>query len=135
MQRTLTLVLGLALLSGAPGCNTAPVAANADRVNIKNYPNIEVDASLGYWIVSSAPIESRDGGILKVSTPIRFETSHQSDISIQYKYTFFDGRGMPISSQADFRYMQIPARTQVFLEGSALDANAASWRLFVRPAR
>ena len=44
----------------------------ADPVNIRNYPAIEVEQVLGPYIVGSEPVVTRDNGILKVVTPIRF---------------------------------------------------------------
>jgi hypothetical protein len=107
MQKAIALGFTVSCLALC-GCHsepppTLPTPLRADPVSMQNYPNIEVEQILGPWMVGSDPVVSNDGGIMKVMTPIRFEGGPGAhDLGIQYKYTFFDAKGMPLAQQNDY---------------------------------
>lgn len=128
----------LAVMAG-PGCQQdtvkAPYGGKQDPLPAQSYPQIAVDGPLQPFLAFDAPKVSRDGGVLKVVTPVRLQSDKGYESDLQYRYTFLDAGGLPLRSQADWRYVRLPSRRQVFLEGNAMDTTASDWRLEVRTAR
>lgn len=136
--RSIVLTVALAPSLLVTGCDTvkAPASAKPDQLAPVAYPQIVVDHELDGLIVYSAPKIER-ARIMSVVVPIR-ATTNTADLRVQYRFFFLDRNGVPIGSDQngpDWRYTQLPSRSQVFLSGNAIDAGAEDWRLEIRPAR
>lgn len=128
---------GIAMGVGLAGCNDpvkAPYAGKQDPLARTSYPQITVEGPLQPFLAFDAPVVTKPSGVLKVVTPVRLQSDGQES-NVQYRYIFLDAGGMPLRAQADWRYLRMPSRQQVFLEGNALDTTASDWRLEVRPSR
>lgn len=138
MNRLTVVAAAGALASGLlSGCNDpvkAPYGGKQDPLPAGQYPKITVEGPLQPFLAFEAPKVSRDSGVLKVVTPVRLQSDGQES-NVQYRYIFLDAGGLPMRAQPDWRYLRLPSRQQVFLEGNALDTGASDWRLEVRPSR
>ena len=139
MTARILLVLTAALPALAlSGCDTtkAPASSRPDPLPAAAYPQIVIDRELEGLIVNGVPKIDR-ARIMSVVVPIR-ATTDRADLRVQYRFIFLDKNGVPIGSDQngpDWRYTQLPSRSQVFLSGNAIDAGAEDWRMEVRPAR
>ena len=130
------VVLGVAL--GLGGCKTQdpnmpPGSPGADT--LPGYPQIVAMDGLGRWIVGEPAIVEHDPGkLMRVTQPIRSITDTQH-LRVQYRFVYLDSSGRPMRAQEEWRYIVIPARTQVFLDGNSLSTEAQDWRLEIRSAR
>ncbi len=118
------------------GCDTikAPDPVRKDTLPIEAYSQQVVLGGLKQWVVSSKPIVERGvGEPLRVTVPLRSVTD--KNINIQYRFEWMDAKGRPVKDDSGWRFKTISARTQIFLEANALDANVTNWRLQVRPAQ
>jgi hypothetical protein len=125
--------LGAGLGATLAGCDTtaAPYAGRLDPA--QPYPKVSVAPALNQFVAFTEPIVTPGVGDkpLAVVTPCR---STQDGITrVQYQYEWFDEAGRPVG-ESGWKYVVIPARTQVFLEANALTTKAKDWRLTVRPA-
>lgn len=130
------LALALALAAGCRGPNTAqaPDPATPDPVSAAAYPQIVALEDLGDYVSTDRPIVTRaPGQPLSVVVPVRLRSDRE--VSAQYRFIFFDDAGRPTRQQQEWRFTTLPARSQIFLEGAALDPQAQDWRLEIRPAR
>lgn len=133
----LAAAAGLTAVGFIAGCNDpvkAPYGGKQDPLPAGQYPKITVEGPLQPFLAFENPKVSRDSGVLKVVTPVRLQSDGQES-NVQFRYIFLDAGGMPMRAQPDWRYVRLPSRQQVFLEGNALDAGASDWRLEVRPSR
>lgn len=130
----------LAMGMGLVGCQTdrtkAPGGAAADPLPAWQYPKVEAAGGLSPHLVVSAPVvtagtETRP---MSVVAGVR-STWDKSVLNVQYRYFFFDEQGRPLNANPDWRFAKLPPRSQVFLEGSAMDTTARDWRLQIRPAQ
>lgn len=130
------MITAAAFILPLAACDTvkAPGSAGADPLPRDNYPKVEVEGPLVGWIVVSKPTVTTDG-VMKVSTPIRLKSDSGEYANIQYMYTFFDSAGVPLRTQTEWKFLKLEPRTQTFLQGNALDSNAADWRLNIRSGR
>ncbi len=136
-RRVLSIVtlLGITILSAGSlvGCDTTAAPFGGRRDPVMNYPKISTTGSLANLIAFTEPTvtPATETTPLHVVTPCR---STQDGITrVQYQYEWFDANGRPLDPSG-WKYIVIPARTQVFLEGNALTSKATDWRLTVRPA-
>lgn len=129
-----------AILLAAPclliGCDTtkAPHAADPDPIAPVQYPQIAAEGKLGDHLFYAKPIIRREAGTpMKVTVPLRLRDD--KPVNAQYRFTFLDVAGAPLDPPMDWRFMVLPPRLQVFMEGSAMSAAADDWRLEIRPAK
>ncbi len=117
------------------GCDTtkAPASSRPDPLPAAAYPQIVIDRELEGLIVNGVP-KVDHARIMAVTVPIRAVTE-RADLRAQYRFIFLDRNGVPIGESPDWRWTQLPSRSQVFLSGNATDAGAEDWRLEIRPAR
>lgn len=102
------------------------------------YPQVVVSPDLAGWLAADRPIVGygeTGNGPLTVTVPVRTLVSKGETIRVQYKFSFFDKLGRPIAPEGDWRYVRMPANTQRFFEGNALDQRAQDWQLEIRTAR
>lgn len=134
--------LCLAVLAVAPACSNSsstyrpPGAAGMDPLPGDQYPKVEAAEGLSSYIVVSG-VEATPASAtapMNVVVAIRSQTEYQ-EIEAQYRFFFFDEKNRPLDTQPDWRRVRLPSRSQVFLEGSAMETNAVDWRLQIRPAR
>lgn len=136
------MVVGLAtiLAAGLPGagCKSSdkpPPGAMADPTLMENYPTVVALEGLQPYIGVSAPVEDRTPGQpLGVKVPVRALTNG-AELNVQYRFFWLDEQQVPVQEEGEWRYMRMPARSQVFMSGNALDGRATRWRLEIRPAR
>jgi hypothetical protein len=124
---------------GVIGCGDkvkAPPAGKRDLLSPDAYPRNVVTDKLDKAIVFGEPAvdEATDKKPMRVLQPVRNTANY--GVSIQYQFEFFDSTGRPLTkTQQGWRYARLESRVEKFLEATALDANAADWRLVVRSAR
>lgn len=128
-------LLGITVVAAGQlvGCDTTAAPFGGRRDPVMNYPKISTTGSLTNLIAFTEPTvtPATESTPLHVVTPCR---STQDGITrVQYQYEWFDANGRPLDPSG-WKYIVIPARTQVFLEGNALSSKAVDWRLTVRPA-
>ncbi len=140
MKRSKVEWIGLGLALCAVGLVLAcrhsrrrPGEPNPDPVAYANYPQIATLERLHRYIVVSKVIED-PGPPLSVTSVVRAKT-RTDEWDVQYRYFFLDEAGRPLEADPDWRFMHLPARTQMYMEGNALDSTAVDWRLEIRPAR
>ena len=127
------IALGLGACTPTPSPNTPPGSPSPDP--LPGYPQIVVMDGLGPWLVAEPGIiEHPPGGLLRITQPIR-SASENTHIRVQYRFIYLDAQGRPMRAQEEWRYMVIPALTQVFMDGNALSSEAVDWRLEIRSAR
>ncbi len=132
--------LGVAVMViGAAGCkssqdpNMPPGSPGVDA--LPGYPQIVTMDGLGQWLVAEPSIiQHEPGKLLRVTQPIRSITDYQH-LRVQYRFIYMDAQGRPMRAPEEWRYIVVPARTQVFMEGNALSTEAVDWRLEIRSAR
>lgn len=118
------------------GCDTvkAPHAPEPDPLGPLAYPKISTEGELGKHLYYVKPIVRRDEAVpLKVTVPLRLRDD--KPVNAQYRFTFLDRDGAPLDPPMDWRFMVLPPRLQVFMEGTAINDAAVDWRLEVRPAK
>jgi uncharacterized protein YcfL len=135
MNKLLAVVLTACALAGcASPRQTGPIPAANDPIPLEAYPKITVPYALAPYIVA-APTTVVEGGVLKVTTPIRLTSNPGQWAKVQYRYIFLDSRGLPVRSQPEWQPATLEPHQQVFLSANSLDSNATDWRLEIRPQR
>jgi len=136
-MKRLTLLAGLIAIAGTlPACNTvkAPHAAKPDPISEVMYPQIATQGNLGNVLSYAKPIvREQPGAPMAVTVPIRLRDD--KPVNAQYRYTFLGADGGPVGGTQDWRFMVLPPRLQVFMEGLADSQEAVDWRLEIRPAQ
>lgn len=127
-----SLVLFFGLIELACNDPHAPARGRDDPLPREDYPQIAVLEGLRDAVVISH-VDQTPGPPLRIQTTVRNRTD-STERHVQYRYFFLDG-GKPENPNPDWHYMHLPARTEVFMQGNALDASAKEWRLEIRPAR
>ena len=132
-----TFLLSLIAISmfAAVGCSTAPPAGVGDEVNVGEYPKIVAAEGLHKGVVFSQPVVERPTELrpMRVSVPVRATTNYP--LNVQYRFTFFDIEGREMRNNQGWRFMNLPSKVGMTMDGVALDTSAVDWRLTVRPAR
>lgn len=132
-----TTALSLALASAAlfVGCtSTAPPAAKIEHVSHAAYPRVVAQDGMDDILAAGEEVVTKsESGALNVTVPVRVLSP--KDVRSQYRFTFLDERNRPLRPETDWQYKLLPAKSQVFLEATALDPQAVDWRLEVRPNR
>lgn len=127
------LVVGVSIAACSPPDRRGPDPAGGDPLLRANYPNVVVMEQLAPYIVVSEPVVERtEVGSLRVSVPVRAATRVEN-LNTQYRFDFLDEQGRPIRPEQSWRFIQLPSRTQRFLEATSLDDRAVDWRLEIRP--
>lgn len=120
-------------------CVKAPARIDEDLLPCEEYPQIVVIGGLKGWIAAGSNIVQELGPPLKVTVPVRAltdaEDDHDGTLHVQYRFFFLDEKGVPLNRSPDWHLLEMPSRTQVFMQANATDLNAMSWRLEIRPAR
>lgn len=125
----------MAVCAGCKDGSKPPPGAMADPVLIENYPRVVALDGLQPYIGVAPPVEERTPGQpLKVTVPVRALTNG-AELNVQYRFLWLDSRQSPTQPEGDWRYVRMPARSQIFMQGNALDDRATDWRLEIRPAR
>lgn len=137
--QTIAILAGvLTLVSAAGGCSDKtkpPPGAMNDPILVENYPGVVALDGLQPYIGVSAPVIERGGGQpLKVTVPVRAMTNG-AELNVQYRFLWLNPQQVPTQPEGDWRYVRMPARTQIFMSGNALDDRATDWRLEIRTAR
>lgn len=132
-----TACLAAALLATSlmVGCDTTrpPGAATPDPLSAAAYPQIAALGRLDDYLSFDKPVvTTAPESPMTVVTPVRLRSDEE--VSAQYRYIFFDKSGAPLRQQAEWRFITLPSRSQVFLRGTSFEP-AADWRLEIRPAR
>ncbi len=133
LQTGCFLLLIAALLVSCKPIPKAPPAGQADPFPARHYPQITVADKLDDF-VGFGPPNVNEGPPMTVTVPIRVLVD-QGDLSVQYRFLFFDASGRVLNANRDWKYMQLPELTRVFMEGTSLGNGAENWSLEVRPAR
>ncbi|MEL6740111.1 MAG: DUF1425 domain-containing protein [Planctomycetota bacterium] len=129
----------LALVAALPACVTndnVPPGARQDPVPGAAYPAIAIERPLQQFAVvdpEGIRIDRPTGtSPLRVSVPVR-STAYQQ-MSVQYRYLWFDGAGRPIGDSG-WRFASLDPGLQSFFEANATTTRAEQYRLEVRTAR
>ena len=134
MRRTIVSVMTGVVIAGAlAGCDTTAKPFGGRLDPAQPYPKVSTAPSLSKFVAFTEPTVTPGGGSspLAVVTPCR--STQDGTTRVQYQYEWFDEAGRPVG-ESGWKYVVIPARQQVFLEGNALSTTAKDWRLTVRPA-
>lgn len=124
----------LLMTIGLVACHPKPPpAGQPDPFPARHYPQITVAEKLDEF-VGFGPPNVIDGPPMTVAVPIRVLVD-QGDLNVQYRFLFFDSAGRILNPDRDWKYMQLPPLTRMFMEGTSLGNDAAKWNLEVRPAR
>jgi uncharacterized protein YcfL len=126
------------VLTGCSAIDKPPHAVKADNVSEAQYPQIATEGNLGNHLSYAKPIVRPPGQApgqtpMRVTVPIRLRDNKA--VNAQYRFTFLGADGGPVGQAMDWRFMVLPPRLQVFMEGSAMDMQAVDWRLEIRPAK
>jgi hypothetical protein len=133
------MACGLAIgLGGLGGCATQDPAMPPGEPGaemLSGYPRVVAMDGLDRWLVADPAIVDRpEGGLLRVTQPIRSITDYEH-LRVQFRFAYLDAQGRPMRAAEEWRYIVVPARTQVFMDGNALSTEAVDWRLEIRSAR
>ena len=135
---TLTKIGCAAFMFGlAIGCDSvkAPPGGHVDQLPEGQYPRIVAAEGLQEAIVFGERVVD----VSTTAKPMRVTQAarnvHDETIRVQYRFEFFDASGRPLKSNLGWRYLEMPSRQEIFLEGAAMEPTATEWRLTVRPAR
>lgn len=130
------MALGVMMAAGACATKDPVMAPGQPGVDqLGEYPQIVTMDGLGQWLVAEpAIVDHPTAGLLQVTQPIRSITEYQH-LRVQYRFIYLDRMGRPLRSQEEWRYIVIPSRAQVFLDGTSLSTEAEDWRLEIRSAR
>ncbi len=114
-------------VKGPPGALRDPMRADA-------YPRIAVLEGLQRWLYFNDPIvtPSTADKPMRVTVPMRLV--YDAPREIQFRFEYFGADSRPLRS-GGWRFRHLEPRTQIYLDGNALETQAADWRLEVRPAR
>lgn len=140
MNRSLLLTVALApivMLNSCAGDGTrSPGSAGVDPLPSDQYPQVEVTGGLSpYIVISGADVRpSTESTPMSVVSAVR-STWDKDVLNVQYRYYFFDETNRPLNPDPDWRFAKMPPRSQIFMEGFALDTTARGWRLQIRPAQ
>lgn len=122
------------------GCKTdtvkAPGSAGVDQLPADQYPKVEATGGLSpYLVISGANVTpGTDTKPMSVMSAVR-STWDKDVLNVQYRYFFFDEKNTPLDTDPAWRFVKLPPRSQVYMEGKAMDTNAKDWRLQIRPAQ
>ena len=137
MKRLTPLAVLFTAAFALTACNTIskpPHAVKPDTVSEARYPQIATEGNLGNHLSYAKPIVRMDGQTpMRVTVPIRLRDD--KPVNAQYRFTFLAADGAPVGPPMDWRFMVLPPRLQVFMEGSAASPQAVDWRLEIRPAK
>lgn len=139
-MKTLIPTIGVLTLALTCGCQSdrykSPGSAGVDPLPADQYPQAEVTGGLSpYLVISGANITpSTDAKPMSVVSAVR-STWDKNVLNVQYRYFFFDEHHTPLDPDPDWHFAKFPPRSQVYLEGFAMDTTARDWRLQIRPAQ
>lgn len=125
--------IGVTMIGLASGCDTTAKPYGGRLDPAQPYPKVSVAPPIYELVAFEEPRVTPGEGDrpLYVVTPCR--STQDGTTRVQYQYEWFDDAGRPLDASG-WKYVIIPARTQVFLEANALSSRAKDWRLTVRPA-
>jgi len=137
-MKMFALIPSLLVVFVITGCSQVvdepPHAVKPDNVSEAQYPQIATEGNLANHLSYAKPIVRDDGPTpIRVTVPIRLRDN--KPVNAQYRFTFLGADGAPADQPMDWRFMVLPPRLQVFMEGSALSNEAVDWRLEIRPAK
>jgi len=118
------------------GCTKPPAAMRQDRLEAEDYPQKVALEGLHRAVVVGDPIVTPSTADIpmRVTVPVRSVHSGAA-LNVQYRFEFFGPDKRPLRSNLGWKFISLEPRVQMFLEGNAMEAAAADWRLILRPAR
>lgn len=133
---TLLLLAALALPACQQDRTHSPGSAGVDPLPADQYPKVEATGGLSpHLVISGANVTpGTDTKPMSITSAVR-SIWDKDVLNVQYRYFFFDEKGTPLDADPDWRFVKLPPRSQVFMEGFAPDTNARDWRLQIRPAQ
>jgi uncharacterized protein YcfL len=131
----LTALLGLLTLGALlAACDATPAPPRAEQFGGWKYPKINVQNDLQHDIAADNPIVTQDAITpMRITIPLR--DLRQSDLDIQYHFTFLDKNGHQLQPDTGWIYVRLPSSTQVRITGAALDTAAVDWFVDLRKGR
>lgn len=131
------VVVSAAALFLGSGCDNvqSPHSVRRDLLPNKHYPTVTVEASLEDALVIDAPKVTPGDSERPLTVIIPLRNVEDNEIHIQYRMEFFDSAGRPMTRGDQWRFKTLPSRTQVFLEGGAIDTKSVDYRAIIRSAR
>lgn len=137
-MKTHGLIAASLLASAAftmPACtvqrDTSPYAGQPDPDRPDVNPRIiastpDLMLALGF----DEPIVVRENDILRASVPTR--SLGDERYLLDYRFVFYDERGMEIEPVMGWRFIALEAREQRRIEARALDSRAQDWRMQIK---
>jgi uncharacterized protein YcfL len=130
----IALVFVLSAAAMLIGCDATPIPAPGDPYSGGNYPQINLMQDIKGDVVADGPIVTiGPTAPMSVQVPLR-NTTHD-DLNIQYRFVFFDAAHRELLPDTGWQRLTLPSSAQRMATGSALDMNAADWRLDIQAAR
>ncbi len=130
------VLMALALVVG--GCADrvkAPPGPLGDPLPATAYPQIVQMGGLARWIYFDKPIVTPGTADRPMRVSVRGRMVYNEPRDIQYCFQFFDAYGLPLESRKEWHWKNLTPRVQFFLQGNAIQPEAADWTLEIRPAR
>jgi uncharacterized protein YcfL len=134
LYQPLYIVLLAVLLLVSCDTAKAPPAGRVDQLPPGQYPrNVVLEDFQKELVFGPAVVDpTTEDRPMRVTQPVRNVSGRV--LNIQYQFQFFDAQGRPLKTNQGWKFLNLSERDEHFLEGAALDTDAADWRLVVRPA-
>lgn len=137
MNRSLFVIAPIIAATLLTGCYR-PFGAQRDRWPDDLYPQIVTIGILRNDFFYNQPVVTpeQDGKPMSVSVNVRLkEGANENSIACQYRFIFFDERGVPLESEPAWQYRMIEPRINTNLQGFAPDLGAVDWNCEIRKDR
>jgi len=124
----------------AAGCQQdmikAPASGRLDMLLLEDYPQIAVQSGLQEALAFTPPVVDPDTADRPMHVTVLVRSIHDKyGLNIQYRFEFLDDRNVPLRTNSGWRFAHLTPRIQMMLEGTAMETQAAEWRLVVRAAK
>lgn len=136
MKRTMLFVIPALLFSTLLAGCYRQYGTEPDRTPVAEYPKI---ATLGWlrndFFQFDAPIVTPEQGNrpMQVTVSVRLkELAFEERIACQYRFIFFDERGVPLNPEPMWHFRLIEPRVATYLQAGAPDTGAVDWRCEIR---
>ena len=139
MKRLLLLVTLTALCASMLAGCYRPFGAEPDRYPVSEHPNVY---TLGWlrndFYLQDAPVVTPEQGNrpMSVTVAVRLrEAAWEDPIACQYRFMFFDERGVPLDPDPTWQFRIIEPRVSTYLQAGAPDIGAVDWHCEIRQNR
>ena len=132
-MKTLTLILASLVFLISAGCTKVkpPITGRSDPYRADQVHYVQEDLKNQTAVSPDIRMERTEGGILKITVPIRATTN--KTFSIDWRVTFFDSNGAPLpGSPTGWAAKTLNANTFEYLTTNSLSADAKQFQMDIR---